>query len=89
MDFVLDDLDLDLVGDFPSDLDRDPGDVDKDFQGGIGSLDPFSLLLQEEPELESLLEGLGLGLRFPFFLPSLDSLFPLSLPLSSHLATYF
>jgi hypothetical protein len=84
MDFVLDDLDLDLdlVGDFSSDLDLET----EDFIGGDGSLAPFLLLSWEESELESLLEGLGLGLRFPFFLPSLASLFPFSLSLSQNFA---
>jgi hypothetical protein len=41
-----------------------------------------------EPELlESLLEGLELGLRFPFFLPSLGSLFSFSPPSSRNFAT--
>ncbi len=81
MDFVLDDLDLDLdlVGDFSSDLDLEAEEFEKDFLGGVGSLASFSLLSWEESELGSLLEGLGLGLRFPFFPPSLASLLPFSL----------
>jgi hypothetical protein len=59
MDFVLDDLDLDLdlVGDFSSDLDLETEEFEKDFLGGDGSLAPFSLLSWQESELESLLEG--------------------------------
>jgi hypothetical protein len=88
MDFVLDDLDpdLDLVGDFSSDLDLETEEFEKDFLGGDGSLAPFLLLSWEESELESLLQGLGLGLRFPFFLLSLASLFPFSLSLPRNFA---
>jgi hypothetical protein len=68
------------------DLDRDPGDFEKDFLGGVDSLDPSSSLSLEDPELWSLLGGLGLGFRLPFSLPSLGSLLPFSLPLSQNFA---
>jgi hypothetical protein len=78
MDLVLDDLDPDLAGDFPSDLDLETGEFEKDFL-------LFSLPSLEGLELESLPEGLGLGLRFPLF-PPLSFLFPFSLPLSRDFA---
>ncbi len=88
MAFVLDDLDLDLdfVGDFSSDLDLAAEEFEEGFLGGVGSLASLSLLSWEESELESLLEGLGLGLRFPFFLPSLASLLPSSISLPRNFA---
>ena len=88
MDFVLDDpdLDLDFVGDFSSHLDLAAEEFEEGFLGGVGSLASFSLLSWEESELESLLEGLGLGLRFPFFLPSLASLLPFSVSLPRNFA---
>jgi hypothetical protein len=57
MDFVLDDLDLDLVGDFSSDLDLEAEEFEKDFLGGDGSLAPFSLLSWEELEPRNFARG--------------------------------
>ena len=74
--FVLDDPDLDLEGDFPSDLERELGVFDVGAFWSVGSLSLSSFLLLEDPELESLLEGLGLGLGSCLPFPPL--LFPLA-----------
>jgi len=86
IDLVFEDLDPDLLGDLPSDLDRAP----EDFETGVllgddGSLEsPSSFSREGLRLLESLDEGLGLGSPFPFF-PSF-SLLPLSLPRSRNFA---
>ena len=62
------DLDRSLLGDF------DPGAL-----GEVDFLGPLSFLSVEQPELETLLEELELGLLL-HFLSLLSSLLPLSLP---------
>jgi hypothetical protein len=76
IDLVLADPDLDLDGDFPSDLERDLGDFDEGALGGVGSLSSSLSLLFESLESESLPEGLGLGLGSCLPFPPL--LFPLA-----------
>ena len=73
MDFVLDDLDLDLdlVGDFSSDLDLEAEEFEKDFLGEVGSLASFSLLSWEESEFGSLFEGLHLYFLSLFLCPDI------------------
>jgi len=67
IDLVLDDLDLDLTGDFPLDLDLDLEGLALDLLD-LGDL-LFSSLEELDPDpLEELLVlGLGLGLLLTFF----------------------
>ena len=82
-DFVLDNLDL--AGDFPSDLERAQRDFDRDVLGYLGDFGSLGLILtlsREEPKLEPLYCAKGWGLARASFSFLSFPLFSLSLPCS-------